>query len=262
MQLFGQVSVVSQIEALLTGLGMPKSSQSSAVNGMFYADLRGIDSDGIALFPTYHQWLQEGSVNVSGLPSVVSTTGSAITIDGGGDFGFLGAYLASLEATKLAKQTGVAAVTVSHSHHFGAAGFYPYQIASAGLMAFVKTSTKVVCFVPPGARDPVLNTNPLAYGVPRPGSTLIVFDIATSTAAGNRIQVLKFQNKPVPKGWIVDSLHATDPVDSDRPVMLPREIEQHDMFERNSVGIPIVGPLINQTSQLAKSLGVASILAM
>lgn len=262
MQLFSQVSVVSQIEALLTGLGMPKSSQSAVVNGMFYANLRGIDSDGIALLPIYHRWLQEGSVNVSGLPSVVSRTGSAITIDGGGDFGFLGAYLASPEAIKLAKQTGVAAVTVFHSHHFGTAGFYAHQIASAGLMAFVKTSTKVVCFVPRGARDPVLGTNPYAYDVPRPGSELIVFDIATSTAAGNRIRVLKCQNKPVPEGWIVDSLHTTDPVDPDRPVMLPRETEQHVMFERNSVGIPKAGPLIDQISLLAKSLGVASILVM
>lgn len=364
MPLFSRVSVKSQIEALLTGFGMPKSSQSSVVNGMLYADLRGIDSHGIALLPLYHRWLQEGSVDISGQPSVVSRTGSAITIDGGGNFGFLGACLASSEAIKLGKQTGVAAVTVSHSHHFGAAGFYAHQIASAGLMAFVTTSTKVVCVVPPGARDPVLGTNPLAYGVPRPGSEPIVFDIATSTAAGNRIRVFKYQNKPVPEGWIVDgdgktvtdasraedivygrerggitplgstlllgshkgyglslmthffagcmaggsfsgrtrlaeekrntplgqdnighfflaldptkfggssgfdasvqevveSLHATDPVDPDRPVMLPGEIEQRVMLERNSVGIPIAGPLVDQISQLAKSLGVASIL--
>ena len=217
MQLFSRVSVKCQNEPLLTGFGMPKSSQSVVVNGMLSADLRGIDSHGIALLSLYHRWLQEGSVDISGEPSVVSRTGSSITIDGGGNFGFLGVCLASAEAIELAKKTGVASVTVSHSHHFGAAGFYTHQIASAGLMAFVTTSKKVVCVDPPGARDPVLGTNPLAYGVPRSGSEPIVFDIAISTAVGNRIRVFKYQKKPIPECWTVDGDGETviDPVDPD-----------------------------------------------
>lgn len=364
MQSFDQQLVAQQIREILSGFGMPASNQSVVVDGMLYADLRGIDSHGIALLPLYHRWLEEGAAVIDGQPSVVSRTGSAIVIDGGGNFGFLGASLASQEAIKLAKQSGVAAVTVSHSHHFGAAGFYAHQIASAGLMAFVTTSTKVVCVVPPGARDPVLGTNPLAYGVPREKTEPIVFDIATSTAAGNRIRVFKYQNKPVPEGWIVDgegqsvtdatraedivygrerggitplgsklllgshkgyglslmthffagcmaggsfpgrvrlpegkrhkplgqdnighffmaldpakfggadgfsdavqevidSLHATDPIDSEQPVMLPGEIEQRVKHERESAGIPIADPLVNQILQLADSLGVASVL--
>lgn len=364
MKSFSRLLVKNQIEAVLTGFGMPARNQTAVVDGMLYADLRGIDSHGIALLPLYHRWLQDGSVDIKGEPRVVSRSGSAVTIDGGGNFGFLGASLACQEAIELSKQTGVAAVTVSHSHHFGAAGFYARKIASAGLIAFVSTSTKVVCVVPPGARDPVLGTNPLAYGIPRTDDDPIIFDIATSTAAGNRIRVFKYQNKPVPEGWIVDgegmtvtdasraedivygrerggitplgstlllgshkgyglslmthflagcmaggsfpgrvrlaeekrhtplgqdnighfflaldpkkfggafgfdasvqevvdSLHATDPVDPERPVMLPGEIEKRVMRERENAGIPIAAPLVEQISQLARSLGVASVL--
>lgn len=364
MQLFKQEQVAQQIEAILTGFGMTAEHQAPVVQGMLYADLRGVDSHGIALLPLYQKWLADGAVNIKGAPSVTSSNGAAITIDGGGNFGFLGSSLACQEAIKLAKDTGVAAVTVSRSHHFGAAGFYAHQIASAGLMAFVTTSTKVVCVVPPGAKDPVLGTNPLAYGVPRENAVPIVFDIATSTAAGNRIRVFKYQNKPVPEGWIVDgqgksvtdastaedivygrarggitplgstlllgshkgyglslmthffagclaggsfsgrvrldedkrhtplgqdnighfflaldparfggadgfaasvqevvdSLHATDPVDLGRPVMLPGEIEQRVMAERQTKGIPLADALVEQITQLADALGVAKAL--
>jgi LDH2 family malate/lactate/ureidoglycolate dehydrogenase len=364
MELYSHERVADQIRSILTGFGMPPEQQSKVVDGMLYADLRGVDSHGIALLPLYQRWLEEGAVNVSGKPQVVSNDGAAIVIDGGGNFGFLGASLACEQAIELAQDKGVAAVTVSHSHHFGAAGFYAHQIANAGLMAFVTTSTKVVCVVPPGGRDPVLGTNPLAYGVPRSGHEPIVFDIATSTAAGNRIRVFKYQNKPVPPGWIVDgqgqpvtdaaraedivygrerggitplgsnlllgshkgyglslmthffagclaggsfsgrvrldenqrhtplgqdnighfflaldpnrfggadgfaasvqevvdSLHATDPIDSDRSVMLPGEIEQHVMRERQQKGIPLADALVDQIEQLAKTLNVVNVL--
>ena len=364
MHSYSHIAVADQIREILTGFGMPAKHQPAVVNGMLYADMRGIDTHGIALLPLYQRWLEEGAVDINGQPSVKSNTGSSITIDGGGNFGFLSASLASQEAIKLAKKTGVAAVTVSHSHHFGAAGFYAHQIASAGLMAIVTTSTKVVCVVPPGARDPVLGTNPLAYGVPRTDDQPIIFDIATSTAAGNRIRVFKYQNKPVPEGWIVDgegisvtdaaraedivygrerggitplgsnlllgshkgygislmthffagclaggsfsgrvrlsedkrhvplgqdnighfflaldpamfggsagfaesvqevvdAVHATDPVDPERPVMLPGEIEQRVMRERESAGIPIADALVDQILQIANSLGVANVL--
>lgn len=364
MQSFHHEKVAEQIQRILTGFGLATSEQQAVVDGMLYADLRGVDSHGIALLPLYHKWLQEGAVNTQGKPSVTSNNGAAISIDGGGNFGFLGANLACESAIKLAKDKGVAAVTVSHSHHFGAAGFYAHQIASAGLMAFVTTSTKVVCVVPPGARDPLLGTNPLAYGVPRDDDAPIIFDIATSTAAGNRIRVFKYQNKAVPEGWIVDgqgqsvtdaaraedivygrerggitplgstlllgshkgyglslmthffagclaggsfsgrvrldeeerhmplgkdnighffmalnpaqfggadgfasavqevvdSVHATDPVDPNHPVMLPGEIEQRVMRERLAHGIPLADALVDQIEQLANSLDVGAVL--
>lgn len=364
MQRFDCKDVARQIQLIIGGFGLADTEQQAVIDGMLYADLRGVDSHGIALLPLYHKWLQEGAVNIQGKPSVTSDNGAAITIDGGGNFGFLGANLACQHAIELAKDKGVAAVTVSRSHHFGAAGFYAHQIAGSGLLAFVTTSTKVVCVVPPGAKDPVLGTNPLAYGVPRQADEPIIFDIATSTAAGNRIRVFKYQNKPVPEGWIVDgagrtvtdaaraedivygrerggitplgstlllgshkgyglslmthffagclaggsfpgrvrldeaqrhtplgqdnighffmaldparfgggqgfagavqevvdSLHATDPVDPNQPVMLPGEIEQRVMHERKQHGIPLADALVEQIAQLARTLGVAAVL--
>jgi len=193
MQLFNHESVAEQIRAILTGFGMAEDQQAVVVDGMLYADMRGVDSHGIALLPLYQRWLEDGVVNIKGRPSMTKEDGAAITIDGGGNFGFLGASLACQHGIRVAQDTGVAAVTVSRSHHFGAAGFYAHQIASAGLMAIVTTSTKVVCVVPPGAKDPVLGTNPLAYGVPQVGVVPIVFDIATSTAAAIASVSLNFR---------------------------------------------------------------------
>ena len=59
---------------------------------------------------------------------------------------------------------------------------------------------------------------------------------------------------------VVDAVHATDPVDPERPVMLPGEIEQRVMRERESTGIPIADALVDQLLQMANSLGVANVL--
>jgi len=364
MRQFSHKRVSVQIAHILSGFGLSLKHQQLIIDGMMYADIRGIDSHGIALLPLYQRWLKEGALDVHGIPQVIKESVSSVSIDGGGNFGFLGATLACEEAIKRAQSSGVAAVSVSHSHHFGATGFYADQISRAGLMSFVTTSTKVVCVVPPGARDPVLGTNPLAYGIPRGGAEPIIFDIATSTAAGNRIRVFKYQNKPVPEGWVVDgqglsvtdpsraedivygrerggitplgstlglgshkgyglslmthffagcltgasfsgrvrlpeeqrhtplgqdnighfflaidparfgaltdffgsvdevvdSLHATTPVDPDHPVMLPGEIESRVMQQRLVDGIPIADALIAQLAELAKSLNVPDVL--
>lgn len=205
--------VDEQIHLMLSGFGIIDSQVDLIAIGMLYADLRGVDSHGIALLPLYYKWLQEGALNVNGCPKIVKTGVSSAVIDGGGNFGFLGASMACDEAARIAKSSGVAAITVTNSHHFGAAGFYAHKISSAGLLSFVTTSTKVVCVVPPGGVEPVLGTNPLAYGVPRIERDPIVFDIATASVAGNRIRVFKYQNKPIPEGWVVDSEghYVTDP---------------------------------------------------
>jgi len=59
---------------------------------------------------------------------------------------------------------------------------------------------------------------------------------------------------------VVDSIHATDPVDPKHPVMLPGEIEQRVMRERERDGIPLADALVDQIVQLAQALGVANVL--
>jgi (2R)-3-sulfolactate dehydrogenase (NADP+) len=52
-----------------------------------------------------------------------------------------------------------------------------------------------------GAGRPVLGTNPLAYGVPRPGKLPVVIDQASSSTAFVNIRRAAEAGEPIPAGW-------------------------------------------------------------
>src|SRR5699024_4642575 len=57
---------------------------------------------------------------------------------------------------------------------------------------------------PAGGTHPVLGTNPIAFGWPRPDQPPYVFDFATSASARGDIALHKMAGTPVPEGWGLD----------------------------------------------------------
>ena len=67
----------------------------------------------------------------------------------------------------------------------------------------------------PGARGPIMGTNPVAYGIPTGTDRPIFLDIATSSVAVTKILALKAIGKQLPEKWLVD--------EHGRPTSDPRE---------------------------------------
>lgn len=201
---FPEALLRRQAGEILAGWGLAGDSREACVDALIDCDLRGIDSHGISLLALFSNWMKSGQYDFAAEPKIESEGPGYATIDAGNGLGFPASVFATRLAVRKAREQGVAVVTVRRSHHFGAAGYYARLAAREGVMALVATSTKVVCVVPPGGAEPVMGTNPLAYGVPTAAGEPIVFDMATSTAAGNKIRVHHLQDKPLPEGWVVD----------------------------------------------------------
>jgi len=201
---FSADTVRAQTLLILKGWGMEGEDVEATADALLDCDLRGIDTHGISLLALYANWIKEGGFHLAARAELVQEGPASALLDAKGGLGFAVSVRAAKLAARKAKECGVAAVTVRNSHHFGAAGYYARIAAREGVVALVATSTKVVCLVPPGAAEPVLGTNPLAYGVPRAEGEPIVFDMATSTAAGNKIRLYQLTGTPVPEGWVVD----------------------------------------------------------
>jgi LDH2 family malate/lactate/ureidoglycolate dehydrogenase len=349
-------AVRSQTIAILRGWGMDEADAAVTSEVLLDCDLRGIDTHGISLLALYSVWMKDGKFDLTAKPRIEREGAGHALIDARGGLGFAVSVQATEMAVAKARETGIAAVTVRNSRHFGAAGYYARLAARSGMLSLVATSTKVVCVVPPGASEAVLGTNPLAYGVPRASGEPIVFDMATSTAAGNKIRMHHLRSAPIPAGWVVDaegrpvtdpheanqlvyqrggggltplgatpelgshkgyglallvhflggalpggtfagsrrgtvktgnddnighfflaidpgvfrdmsaflgdvedvadSLHATPPINPERPVLLPGDIEERVRGERLKGGIPLASTLIRQLEEVAGSLGV------
>lgn len=193
-----------QTADLLRGWGMIEEDVAVTTAALLDADLRGVDTHGISLLPLFAGWMKTERFDLAARPKIVKDGPAFALIDAGAALGFAVSVFATRLAVEKARSAGVASVSVFNSHHFGAAGYYARLAARENLMSLVATSTRLICVVPPNAAEPVLGTNPLAFGIPSPDGEPIVLDMATSTAAGNRVRLFHLKNKPLPVGWVVD----------------------------------------------------------
>ena len=102
-----------------------------------------------------------------------------------------------------ARNSGTAFVTVRNSGHFGGAGYYAHLAAEQDMIGLSFTNVDPGVSVP-GARVPLLGTNPIAYAVPAGNEPPIMLDIATSVVAASKIYAARDVGKAIPEGWIID----------------------------------------------------------
>ena len=106
-------------------------------------------------------------------------------------------------AIEKAKKTGIGYVGVHNSCHFGAAGYYVNLAAKAGMVGLAMAND-IPSMVTPGARKPVLGTNPFSYAVPAGEENPIFLDIASSAASIGRIRIAKARARKCPtRGWSI-----------------------------------------------------------
>ena len=198
-------SLRAQVEAVLSAWGFGDDAVGAAADALAWADLRGIASHGIAMLPVYEGWHRDGRFDVAARPRVVRESPVTATVDGGSGLGFAAARDAMRLAVAKARSTGLAAVAVRRSNHFGAAGHYAEMAARAGLVGLCTTSTVSPAIVPTGGRDARFGTNPIAFAAPGAEGPPFLLDMATSTVALGRLMSAAWRGEPVPEGWALDA---------------------------------------------------------
>ena len=102
-----------------------------------------------------------------------------------------------------AKTIGIAALTITHTHHFAALWPETEAIASHGLVGIACTAYKP-SVAPAGAKKPLFGTNPLSFAWPRPGNTPVVFDMATAARARGDVALAARDGHLLPPGIGLD----------------------------------------------------------
>jgi LDH2 family malate/lactate/ureidoglycolate dehydrogenase len=104
----------------------------------------------------------------------------------------------------LARETGIAAMSVINSSHFGAAGAYVLHAAERGFAALGVCNSDSFVLAHDGV-EPFHGTNPLAFAAPVSGSKPYLVDMATSVMPWNRVQDLMAKGLPLPEDVSVNS---------------------------------------------------------
>lgn len=89
------------------------------------------------------------------------------------------------------------------SYTCGELGYYARHLAQRGFFALASANSPSLMSLG-GAPKPVLGTNPLAYGIPRPGKLPVVIDQASSSTAFVNIRRAAEAGEPIPAGWAID----------------------------------------------------------
>jgi LDH2 family malate/lactate/ureidoglycolate dehydrogenase len=176
------------------------------------ADLRGIDSHGVARLHAYFDMLTLGRIEPKARVTVVRESASTATVDGGNGLGLVVGPKANEIAMEKALAVGSGWVSVRNSNHFGIAGYYVLQALERDLIGWAMTNTtKLVA--PLWGAERMIGTNPIAIAFPGFEEPPIVVDLATTAAAYGKVEIARRAGKPIPKGWAIDrsGVSTTDP---------------------------------------------------
>ncbi|RRO16253.1 Ldh family oxidoreductase [Saccharopolyspora rhizosphaerae] len=190
---------------VLVAWGMDQDLAETTAEVVVGTDLAGIDSHGVSMLMTYEQFRAQGRLDLRARPTVVREDAASALVDAHGGLGHPASEQAMRLAIDKASAGTVGVVSVVNSHHFGAAGHYAEMAARRGLIGLVTSSANLPASPPTGSVVPVLATNPIAFAAPARRNPHFLLDIATTTAAVNKVKVYDFQGRPLPEGWVVDA---------------------------------------------------------
>lgn len=190
--------------AVLRAWGMRAEHAALTAELMVETDLLGVDSHGVSMLPQYQAMHANGRLRLDAEPKLLRDGHGTALLDGAAGLGHVVSAQAMQLAIDKARVAGIALVGVRNSHHFGAAGVYARIAARQGLIGFVTSSAQGILLVPTRAAEPVLGTNPIAFAAPAARNAPFVLDIATTTAAANKVKVHALRGQPLPAGWVVD----------------------------------------------------------
>jgi LDH2 family malate/lactate/ureidoglycolate dehydrogenase len=198
-------ALAAQVEAILRAWGMSPEHATITVEHMLYADLHGIDSHGCAMLPHYYRGMTDGSVTVTPTVTVIRESQTTGLVDGGGGLGHVPGDTAMKLAIAKCRDTGLGAVAVRNSGHYGAAGAYVSMAARSGFIGLATTNTRMPALVPTFAREAMLGTNPIAFAAPTARNPPFLLDMATSTVPLGKLAMHRRRGRPIPAGWALDS---------------------------------------------------------
>jgi len=186
-------------------LDVPTEDARTVADNLVAANLRGVDSHGVARLRRYVNGIRDGMMIPRPVVKTVVETPATATIDAGAGLGQPVSRGAMQKAIDKAKAVGAGFVVVRNSNHYGIAGYYAMMALDHDCIGISMTNADVLV-VPTFGRDAALGTNPIAVAAPAGKERPFVLDMATSTVPRGKLEQYDRLEKPMPLGWATDEV--------------------------------------------------------
>ncbi|HEX8331909.1 MAG TPA: Ldh family oxidoreductase [Segetibacter sp.] len=185
-------------------IGCTEEHAILATKVLLSADVRGVDSHGVARLSGYVRLWEAGRVNATPDIKITHQTPSTAVIDGDAGLGLIVAPHAMKIAIEKAANVGTGWVSVKNSNHFGIAGYHAMIALEHDMIGMAMTNASALV-APTFSVERMLGTNPIAVAIPAQDEPPFVADFATTTAANGKLEILQRKNADAPLGWVQDS---------------------------------------------------------
>ena len=203
------INSISQIHEAtrkaLTAHGAGEWQADEVAKATAHSEAHGNVICGLQYVESYCLQLASGRVDGRVAPEITQPRAAAILSDAKCGFAQPAFAAALPRAVALTQETGIAMLAVAQSHTCTSLGYFTEQIARAGLIGLGFTNASPVVAAP-GGKTRVIGTNPIAMSVPDgAGGLAMHFDFSTSAVALGKIAMAKYEGRPIPEGWALDS---------------------------------------------------------
>jgi len=202
-QNFSYAQLFAFAQEIFIKIGCSEKEANDAAKVLLSADLRGVDSHGIARLSGYIRLWQAGRINAKPHLKIIHETPSTAVVNGDAGLGLVVAPYAMKVAIDKARTAGTGWVSVQNSNHFGIAGIHAMMALEEDMIGIAMTNASPLV-APTFSTERLLGTNPIAVAIPAGNQAAFVADMATTTAANGKLEILQRKNMPAPHGWIQD----------------------------------------------------------
>jgi LDH2 family malate/lactate/ureidoglycolate dehydrogenase len=212
---YQQISYEALLEftkSVFLQMGCSVQDADLAAKVLVAADLRGIDSHGVARLSGYIRLWEAGRINPTPNLRIIHETPSTAVVDGDAGLGLVVAPYSMQVAIEKAHNVGTGWVSVQNSNHFGIAGYHAMMALEHDMIGMAMTNASALV-APTFSTERMLGTNPIAVSIPAGEEPPFVADFATTTAANGKLELLQKKNADAPLGWVQDEF-GVDSVDA------------------------------------------------
>ena len=184
-------------------IGCPEAEAQQAANVLVSADLRGVDSHGVARLSGYIRLHEKSRLHATPQIKTIHETPSTAVVDGDLGLGLVVGPKAMKLAIEKAKNVGSGWVAVKNSSHYGIAGYHSMMALEEDCIGISLTNASPLV-APTFSKERLLGTNPVSIAIPTKNQPPFVLDMATTTAANGKLEVLQRKGLDSPASWLQD----------------------------------------------------------
>ncbi len=204
-RLSGEPRLKSFVSAVLEKVGVAPRDAAVVADVLVAADLRGIESHGVARLESHYvSRIRAGRIVAKPEVTTVRETATSLVVDAGNGLGHPAAKATMERVLAKAQESGAAFGSVRNSNHFGIAGYYAMMALDRDMIGIASTNS-VRFGAPTFGRDIMLGTNPLAFAIPAKKEPAFVLDFATTTVPRGKLEVYDRKKKQLSPGWAIDA---------------------------------------------------------